>query len=116
MKKTLAATAAVATLALAPFAFAASWDAQILAQDDHNTVHVQRYDKLLNLLQPRCRQKRSDIARYTVSAKRVMTADGYRYSNLTLLLTLWETIPGGRTKVDCIGRYASMVVLLERRP
>ena len=50
MMKTLAAIAAVATLALAPPAFAASRDAAILAQDDNNSAHVARYDSLLNRL------------------------------------------------------------------
>jgi hypothetical protein len=115
MTKTLAAIAAVATLALAPPASAASWDAAMLAQDDNNIAHVGRYDVLLNGLQLKCRQKRSAIARITVSAKRVMSADGYRYSNLTLLLALWGTIPKRLAPVDCVGQYASMVVLLERR-
>jgi hypothetical protein len=116
MTKTLAAIAAVATLALAPPASAASWDAAMLAQDDNNAAHVARYDSLLNRLRPKCRQKRSAIARLTWSAKRVMSADGYRYSNLTLLLALWGTIPNRLAPVDCVGQYASMVVLLERRP
>ncbi len=116
MTKTLSAIAAVATLALAPPAFAASRDAAILAQDDNNSGHVARYDSLLNRLQPKCRQTRSAIARLTVSAKRVTTADGYHYSNLTLLLALWGTMPNRLARVDCAGQYASMVVLLERRP
>ena len=87
-----------------------------MARDDNNYAHAARYDKLLNQLQPRCRQDRSAIARYTLGAKRVMNADGYHYTNLTLLLTLSGTIPRGRVRVDCVGRYASMVVLLERRP
>jgi len=116
MTKTLAATAAVVALVLAPSASAATWDAQLLARDDHNTAHAARYDKLLNRLQPKCRQDRSAIARYTLGAKRVMNADGYHYTNLTLLLTLSGTIPDGRARVDCVGRYASMVVLLERHP
>src|SRR6478752_3175176 len=111
MMKTLAAIAA-ATLALASPAFAASRDAAILAQDDNNSGHVARYDSLLNRLQPRCRQTRSAIARLTVSAKRVTSADGYHYSNLTLLLALWGTMPNRLARVDCAGQYASMVVLL----
>ena len=115
MKKTLAATAAVATLALAPAALASSADAQMLARDDNNAAHAPRYDSLLNRLRPKCRQTRSGIARLTWSAKRVMSADGYHYSNLTLLLALWGTMPNRLARVDCAGQYASMVVLLERR-
>ncbi|HEU5213014.1 MAG TPA: hypothetical protein VFU10_09620 [Gaiellaceae bacterium] len=116
MTKTLAATSAVAVLVLAPSTVAATWDAHLLARDDNNNAHAARYDKLLNRLQPRCRQGRSAIARYTLGAKRVMNADGYHYTNLTLLLTLSGTIPNGRARVDCVGRYASMVVLLEQHP
>jgi hypothetical protein len=115
MTKTLAAIAAVATLALASPAFATSLDAAMLAQDDHNAVHVERYDALLNRLRPRCRQTRTAIARLTWGAKRVMSADGHHFSNLTLLLALWGTIPKGPARVDCAGQYASMVVLLEQR-
>jgi hypothetical protein len=116
MIKPLAAAAAAAALLLAPTAVGATWDAALLAQDDNNTAHVARYDKLLNQLQPRCRQSRSTIARYTVSAKRVMAADGHHFTNLTLLLALQGTLPKGHARVDCVGRYASMVVLFERHP
>ena len=115
MKIALAATATVAALALAPAALASSPDAQMLARDDNNAAHVARYDSLLNRLRPKCRQTRSGIARLTWSAKRVMSADGHHYTNLTLLLTLWATIPNGRAPVNCAGQYASMVVLLEMR-
>jgi len=116
MIKTLAAAAAAAAFALAPAASAATWDAALLAQDDQNVAHVASYDKLLNQLQPRCRQSRSAVARYTVSAKRVMAADGHHFTNLTLLHTLYGTLPRGHARVDCVGRYASMVVLFERHP
>jgi hypothetical protein len=113
MTKTLAA-AAVAALALAPAALASSADARMLARDDNNSTHVARYDSLLNRLRPKCRQKRTAVARLTWSAKRVMSADGHRYTNLTLLLALEATIPNRAAPVDCADRYASMIVLLER--
>jgi hypothetical protein len=116
MIKPLAAAAAAAALMLAPAALATSLDAAMLAQDDHNASHVARYDVLLNRLQPRCRQKRHAIAQLTWAAKRVMSTDGHHFSNITLLMTLLGTIPQRRARVDCAGRYASMIVLLERRP
>ena len=113
MPRTLAVTAAVAVLGFAPAASASTTDAQLLASDDNNGAHAAQYDALLNRLQPRCRQPRGAITRLTWSAKRVLR---YRYSNLTLLVTLWGSMPRGSGRVDCAGRYAAMVVVLERHP
>jgi hypothetical protein len=115
MTKPLAAAAAVVALAFASAAQASTLDATVLAQDDHNAGRVARYDSALNQLQPKCRQSRHAIAQLTWAAKRVMSTDGHHLTNLTLLQTLSATIPSRRTPVDCAGRYASMIVLLERR-
>jgi hypothetical protein len=111
MPKTLAAAVAAVALACAPAALASTADAQMLALDDNNGSHVAQYDRMLDRLQPRCRQARGALTRLTWSAKRVLH---YRYSNLTLLVTLWGSLPRGGARVDCAGRYAAMVVVLER--
>src|SRR5262245_15474290 len=106
MPRNLAATLLAAfALAVVPTATAATMDGQMLAQDDHNAVHAAQYDVLLNRLQPKCRQGRKGIARLTWSAKRVLN---YRYSNLTLLVALWSSIPKGHAPMNCAGQYASM--------